>query len=108
MEANEFRENSSAFAKRDAVIVGVSPDPVAAQAKFKAKYELPFKLLADVDHKAGEAYGVWKEKSLYGRKYMGMERSTFLIGKDGRIRKTFLNVKAKGHAEQVREALEHG
>src|ERR1700691_2840772 len=69
------------------------------------KFDLPFTLLADVDHKVAEAYGTWVEKSMYGRKYMGIERSTFLIGKDGKIKKIFHKVKPDGHAEEVYEAL---
>jgi len=88
------------------VIVGVSPDKPAAQAKFKDKFDLPFTLVSDVDHHVGEAYGTWVEKSMYGRKYMGMERSTFLIGKDGKIKKIFRKVKPEGHAEEVYEALQ--
>lgn len=85
--------------------MGVSPDTPASQAKFKKKYALPFTLLADPEHKAAEAYGAWKEKSLYGKKYMGIERSTFLIGKEGRIRRVFSKVKPAGHADQVLEAI---
>jgi peroxiredoxin Q/BCP len=88
------------------VIVGVSPDKSAAQASFRAKYDLPFTLLADTDHKAAEAWGVWKEKSMYGRKYMGVERTTFLIDKKGRVARVFPKVKIEGHAEEVLEALE--
>lgn len=87
------------------MIVGVSPDKPSAQAKFKAKYNLPFTLVADVDHAAAEAYGVWKEKSMYGRKYMGIERSTFLIDKEGKIAKVFPKVSPEGHAEEVLQAL---
>ena len=87
------------------MIVGVSPDKPAAQAKFKAKFRLPFPMVADVDHKVAEDYGTWVEKSMYGRKYMGIERSTFLIGKDGRIKKIFRKVKPDGHAAEVYEAL---
>lgn len=105
LESKEFSQSAKQFAARDAVIVGVSPDKVAAQCKFKEKYGFPFPLLADVDHSAAEAYGVWKEKSMYGRKYMGIERSTFLIGKDGRIRKIFSKVKPAGHAQEVLSAL---
>jgi len=85
--------------------VGVSPDKPAAQAKFKDKFHLPFTMVADVDHKVAEEYGTWVEKSMYGRKYMGIERSTFLIGKDGRIKKIFRKVKPDGHAAEVYEAL---
>ena len=88
------------------MIVGVSPDKSPAQAKFKDKFDLPFTLVSDVDHHVAEAYGAWVEKSMYGRKYMGMERSTFLIGKDGKIKKIFRKVKPEGHAEEVFEALQ--
>jgi peroxiredoxin Q/BCP len=88
------------------VILGVSPDKPATQAKFREKYKLPFSLLSDVDHKVAEAYDTWVEKSMYGRTYMGMERSTFLIGKDGKIEKIFRKVKPEGHAEEVLQALQ--
>jgi peroxiredoxin Q/BCP len=105
-ESCEFRDNTQKFAKKDTVIVGVSPDKSAAQSKFKAKFDLPFTLLADTDHTAAESYGVWKEKSMYGKKYMGIERTTFLIGPDGKIRRIFHKVKPEGHAEEVYAALE--
>ena len=104
-EACEFRDRAAALAGRNAAIVGVSPDRAAAQQKFKANYDLPFTLLCDVDKAAAQAYGVWKEKNMYGRKTMGVERTTFLIGEDGRIRKIFAKVKAKGHAAAVAAAL---
>ncbi len=104
-EACEFRDTSKKFTKANTVIVGVSPDPAKAQAKFKDKFDLPFTLLADVEHKAAEAYGVWKEKSMYGKKYMGVERTTFVIGPDGRIKKIFPKVKVEGHAEEVLAAI---
>ncbi len=104
-EACAFRDEGAKFDVADAVIVGVSPDDPGRQAKFKTKYGLPFTLLADTAHRAAEAYGVWKEKSLYGRKFMGIERTTFLIGRDGRIRKVFRKVKPAGHAAEVLEAL---
>ena len=88
------------------MILGVSPDTVDAQAKFKKKFELPFSLLADSDHAVAERYGVWKEKMNYGRKYMGVERTTFLIGPDGRVTRVFEKVNAKGHAAEVAAALE--
>jgi thioredoxin-dependent peroxiredoxin len=84
----------------------VSPDPVAAQAKFKRKLGLPFTLLADADHKVAELYGVWKEKMNYGKTYMGVERTTFIIGADGRVTHVFPKVTAKGHAAEVAAALE--
>jgi peroxiredoxin Q/BCP len=88
------------------VILGVSPDPVAAQAKFKQKLGLPFTLLADVGHAVAEQYGVWKEKTNYGKTYMGVERTTFIIGPDGRIAHVFEKVNAKGHADAVAAVLE--
>jgi peroxiredoxin Q/BCP len=104
-ESCSFRDSISEFKKHGAVVLGVSPDTPSAQAKFKAKYELSFPLLADADHHVAEAYGVWKEKSMYGKAYMGVERTTFLIGKDGRIRKIFEKVKPEGHAEEVLATL---
>lgn len=82
-------------------MVGVSPDKPAAQTKFKQKYDLPFPLLADAEKAAAQAYGVWKEKNMYGKKVMGIERTTFVIGPDGKIEKIYNKVKAAGHAEQV-------
>ena len=104
-EACEFRDSSKAFAKVKAEIVGISPDQAEAQEKFAAKYSLPYSFVPDPDHSIAEAYGVWKEKSMYGRKYMGIERSTFVIGGDGKIEKIFLKVKPEGHAAQVLESL---
>jgi peroxiredoxin Q/BCP len=101
VEACEFRDGLKAFAGKGAAVVGVSPDKSAAQAKFRAKYDLPFTLLADQEKAAAEAYGVWKEKNMYGRKVMGIERTTFVIGPDGKIEKIYGKVKAKGHAAVV-------
>ena len=84
----------------------MSPDTVDAQAKFRKKFELPFTLLADSDHAVAEQYGVWKEKMNYGKKYMGVERTTFLIGKDGRLTRVFPKVTPKGHADEVAAAIE--
>ncbi len=83
------------------MILGASPDTVAAQAKFKAKYQLPFLLLADADHALAERYGVWKEKQMYGKVSMGVERTTFVIGPDGRVLHVFEKVKADGHVAEV-------
>jgi thioredoxin-dependent peroxiredoxin len=105
VEACEFRDASAGFEGRDAVIVGVSPDKPAAQQKFKTVRNLPFTLLADVDRSAAQAYGVWKEKTMYGKRVMGIERTTFIIGEDGRIAKIFPKVKPLGHAAQVLAAL---
>ena len=101
VESCEFRDHSKSFAKKGAVIVGVSPDKSAAQDKFKEKYDLPFEMVPDSEKEAAEAYGVWKEKNMYGRKVMGIERTTFVIGPDGKIEKIYGKVKAAGHAEQV-------
>lgn len=101
VEACEFRDQAAEFAGRNAAIVGVSPDKVAAQMKFKTGMGLPFTLLADVDRVAAQAYGVWKQKTMYGKTVMGIERTTFVIGEDGRIERIFRKVKAAGHAAQV-------
>lgn len=105
IEAHEFNDALKKFAKFDADVYGISPDAPKAQAKFKGKCDLQFPLLCDVEHKVAEAYGVWGEKSMYGKKYMGVERTTFLIGKDGKIAKVFTKVKPAGHAAEVLEAL---
>lgn len=104
-ESCEFRDHSKAFAAKDAVIIGISPDTEKAQTKFQTKYDLPFTLLADADHAGAEAYGVWKEKSMYGRTYMGVARTTFVIGPDGKIAHIFEKVKSAGHAEEVLAVL---
>lgn len=103
-EACEFRDAYSKFGT-DTIVLGISPDAPDKQAKFKNKFGFPYPLLADIDHKVSEAYGVWKEKSMYGKKYFGIERTTFLIGKDGKIQKIFHKVKPAGHAEEVLQAL---
>jgi peroxiredoxin Q/BCP len=105
VEACEFRDGIKAFGKKGAAVVGVSPDKPAAQARFKQKYDLPFTLLADQDKAAAGAYGVYKEKNMYGRKVMGIERTTFVIGPDGKIEKIYHKVKAKGHAAEVLAGL---
>ncbi len=104
-EACEFRDIMPRFTKDKAVILGISPDNVRSHAKFKAKYDLPFTLLADTEKVVAEAYGVWKEKSMYGRKYMGVERTTFLIDAKGVLRQVFDKVKPAGHAEAVAAAI---
>ena len=104
-EACEFRDLMPRFKKDSAVILGISPDSVKSHQKFKTKYDLPFTLLADTEHAIAEKYGVWKEKSMYGRKYMGVERSTFLIDATGTLRRIFEKVKPAGHAEEVAAAL---
>ena len=104
-EACEFRDLFPRFTRSKAVILGVSPDPVKAHVKFKAKYDLPFTLLADTEHAVCERYGVWKEKSMYGRRYMGVERSTFLIDAKGKVARAWLKVTPTGHAEEVAAAI---
>jgi peroxiredoxin Q/BCP len=104
-EACEFRDDIEKFAKKGVAVVGVSPDKPAAQAKFKQKYDLPFTLLADEDKAVAQAFGVWKEKNMYGKKVMGIERSTFVVGADGKIERIYGKVKAKGHAGAVLEEL---
>ncbi|MFN9308751.1 thioredoxin-dependent thiol peroxidase [Gemmatimonas sp.] len=102
-EACEFRDLFPKFrkGKHQAVVLGISPDSVKSHQKFKAKYELPFTLLADEDKVALQAYGIWKEKSMYGRTYMGVERTTFVINPEGVIAHVFEKVKPAGHAEAV-------
>lgn len=104
-EACSFRDEFPKFNNLDAVILGVSPDSVASHKKFAAKYNLPFNLLSDEEKKVIEEYGVWKEKSMYGRKYMGVERTTVIIDEDGKIKKIFPKVKVEGHNNEVFEAL---
>ncbi|HEV8195480.1 MAG TPA: thioredoxin-dependent thiol peroxidase [Gemmatimonadales bacterium] len=105
VEACEFRDSWAAVRKAGAVVLGVSPDDVASHVKFRKKFALPFPLLADPDHATAERYGVWGEKSMYGRKYFGINRTTFVIDAEGKIRTVFERVKPKGHAAQVLEAL---
>lgn len=100
-EAKDFTALAGDFAEAGAVVVGVSPDGVASHQKFKKKHGLAVMLAADEDKTACEAYGVWVEKSMYGKKYMGVERSTFLIDKTGKIAKSWRKVKVPGHADEV-------
>lgn len=104
-ESCEFRDAFPRFGKLDAVILGVSPDSPAKQSKFRAKYNLPFTLLADEDHAVAALYGVWKEKSMYGKKYLGVERTTFIIDAAGAISHIFQKVKPAGHAAEIEAAL---
>lgn len=105
-EACNFRDDYSAYQEAGIVILGVSPDAIRSHAKFKQKYDLPFPLLADVDHKVCEQYGVWGLKKFMGREYEGVLRTTFLIGPDGIIKKVFENVKPAQHSQEVLAALE--
>ncbi len=104
-EACSFKDNFPKFGKLNAVILGLSPDSVESHQKFIKKYGLPFTLLSDVDKKVLEKYGVWQEKSMYGRKYMGVVRTTVIIDAKGIIRKIFNKVKVNGHSEEVLAAL---
>jgi peroxiredoxin Q/BCP len=104
-QACDIRDNFGALRERGAVVLGVSPDSVAKHVKFRTKYDLPFTLLADTDHAVSEKYGVWGEKSFYGKKYMGVDRTTFVIDEEGRILKVFPKVKAEKHLQQVLEVL---
>jgi peroxiredoxin Q/BCP len=105
-EACEFRDAWSDVKASGATLFGVSPDGVKSHRKFRDKFNLPFPLLADEDHTVAEAYGVWGEKSMYGRKYMGILRTTFIIDAKGRIARVFEKVKPAGHADEVLSALE--
>jgi peroxiredoxin Q/BCP len=107
-QACEFRDLFPRFDATRAVILGISPDSVTSHQKFKAKYQLPFTLLADEEKVALQAYDVWKEKSMYGRKYMGVERTTVVIDPEGRIARVFEKVKPAGHAALVMAALPAG
>ena len=105
-QACGLRDAFPRFEAADAVILGVSPDSVKSHVKFRDKYDLPFTLLADTEHQVAELYGVWKEKSMYGRKYWGNERTTFVIDAEGRIAHVFEKVKPASHADEVQGALE--
>ena len=105
-EACYFRDAGPKFSAANTVIIGVSPDGSKAQAKFRDKFNLPFVLLADTEHQAAEAYGVWGEKSMYGRKYMGVDRATFVIDPEGKVKKIFPKVKVEGHAQEVLAAVQ--
>ena len=104
-EACGFRDSLPDFSKAKATVIGVSKDSVERHDKFKAKYELPFTLVSDADGRICEKYGTWIEKSLYGRKYMGIDRATFLIDKDGVVRNAWRKVKVAGHVDEVQAAL---
>lgn len=105
VEACDFRDNAAPLKKLGGAVLGVSPDDLKSHAKFVEKHQLNFPLLADEDKKVCQAYGVWVQKSMYGRKYMGVERSTFLIDKKGKIARAWRKVKVAGHVEAVAAAL---
>ncbi len=104
-EAQDFRDQIAAFDAAGAVVIGASKDAAAKHDKFKAKYDLPFKLVSDSESDLCERYGVWVEKNMYGKKYMGVERATFLIGADGAIARVWRKVKVKGHVDEVLAAV---
>ncbi|MDR7317819.1 thioredoxin-dependent thiol peroxidase [Brevibacillus nitrificans] len=105
-EACDFRDYHPKFKQLDTIVLGISPDSVKSHDKFVAKHELPFPLLADPEHRVAEAYGVWVLKKMYGREYMGIERSTFVIDKQGNIAKAWTKVKVKGHVQEVLQFIE--
>lgn len=105
IEACEFRDAYDTYRERGIEILGISPDDVASHEKFKTKYELPFTLLADPQHKTAEAYGVWGERNFAGKKYMGINRSTFLIDGEGKVARAMLGIKPAGHAAAVLDEL---
>ncbi len=104
-EACAFRDQKAALKKAGAKVLGVSPDDVASHAKFRDKFDLNFPLLADLGHKVADKYGAWREKNMYGKKSMGIQRSTFLIDADGKVAKVWKRVKVDGHDEAVLEAI---
>ena len=104
-ESCDFRDNFARITSLGAVVLGISADSVASHGKFKAKFDLPFPLLSDEARKVIDLYDVWREKNMYGKKVMGIQRSTFIIGPDGRLVKQFRGVKVKGHVDEVLEIL---
>jgi peroxiredoxin Q/BCP len=104
-EACGFRDAFPQFGKIDAVVLGVSPDSIESHRKFKKKYQLPFPLLSDEGHKLADAFGVWKQKSMYGLKFMGIERTTVIVDRKGRVARIFPKVKVPGHVEEVEKAV---
>lgn len=105
MEAKDFRDKIDDFSSLNTVIIGVSKDSITCHSNFKAKYSLPFYLVSDENAEILKKYGVWVEKSMFGKKYMGIERTTFLIDKQGKVAKVWKNVKVSGHVDEVLEAV---
>ena len=106
IQACDFRDAHPSFEGLNAVVLGVSADSLDSHSKFRRKFDLNFPLLSDSDHVVAETYGAWKEKSMYGKKFMGIERSTFLIDEDGTVVGVWRKVKAKGHAEMLKKLVE--
>jgi thioredoxin-dependent peroxiredoxin len=104
-EACDFRDAFPRFGKIDAVVIGVSPDSLESHRKFKNKFGLPYPLLSDGNHKLADNFGIWKEKSMYGRKYMGFERTTVIVDRKGRVARIFPKVKIPGHIQEVEKAV---
>ncbi len=104
-EACGFRDAFPQFGKVDAIVLGVSPDDLESHRKFKQKYQLPFRLLSDEGHRLADSFGVWKQKSMYGLKFMGIERTTVIIDRKGRVARIFPKVKVPGHVEEVEKAV---
>ena len=104
-EACGFRDAFPRFGEIDAVVMGVSPDSLESHRKFKQKYELPYRLLSDEGHRLADAFGVWKQKSMYGLKFMGVERTTVIIDRNGRVARIFPRVKVPGHVEEVEKTV---
>ncbi|CAH0118837.1 MULTISPECIES: thioredoxin-dependent thiol peroxidase [unclassified Paenibacillus] len=104
-ESCDFRDFNGEFARHDAVVLGISPDDIEKHRKFIGKYELPFLLLSDTDHRVCELFGVWQRKKMFGREYMGVVRSTFLIDEEGKLAQEWRNIRVKGHIERVLEAV---
>lgn len=103
LEACDFRDQYTQFEKLNAVVIGVSADPIERHQKFVEKYDLPFYLVTDDEHKISQAYGVWKKKKMFGKDFLGIERSTFVIDNNGKLRKEWRKVKVNGHVEEVLE-----
>lgn len=104
-EACDFRDNLKTYAELNAVVIGISKDPLSSHEKFIKKYGLPFELISDTEGKLLEAFGVWKEKSMYGKTFLGVERSTFLIDEDGKIAKEWRKVSVSNHVADVLESI---
>lgn len=105
VEACAFRDAKPHFEEADTILLGISPDTSKAQLKFAEKFDLPFHLLADTEHAVAEAYEVWVEKSMYGKKYMGIDRTTYVIAPDGKLSHIFRKVKIEGHSDEVLKAI---
>jgi len=104
-QACDFRDQYDAFTELNTVIIGISPDPIERHQKFIVKHDLPFQLLADTEHEVAERYGVWKLKKMFGKEFYGIERSTFIIDRDGIIQKEYRKVRVKGHIAETKQFI---